>query len=292
MGFLYPWDRILSRRIPNDCSFSMLCQAFTRDLRASTAVVAGAVYGSAVRGEANCRSDMDLFLVYETGKRCMVWQMLLGFRKSAASVHISLHMNAHSVDAARESDRYGPSFRETWEHVRTAGLLVGEPERYYRAIFPYDVRMEMARKISRYEKKVMRQHRNYSRNPRTKGWIDRLLEDWCVAGVRPAHVHVNVARWLLLWRDGVLPDDGKQTVIVRFLGAPEFRPMRKVFCEILAMDLAYDRLLNLVIEGGISGREYNQAVGRLIDGFLPANVRLLALANSMTSDVRRYSSAA
>ncbi|NBS41361.1 hypothetical protein EBS80_01760 [bacterium] len=283
MGFLYSWERVQRGAIPSLSAFPVLRDAFTAELRASPAIVAGSVYGSVTRGDVSTRSDMDLFLVYETAERARVRRMLRGFRARAVAEHVSLHMSIHSVDAAAETIRYGPSFRQTWERMRTAGLLVGEPERYYRALFPHDVRSEMSSKIRRYVAKVRRQQRRYEKLSRTRGWMSRHLERWHAASVRPAHVHVNVARWLLLWRDGALGDDGKYAVVRRVLAAPEFASVHADMLAIRDMDAEYGRLLARARRGSVPSSAYNREIRGMLDELLPRNTRLLVEARRLTN---------
>lgn len=286
MGFLYSWERVQRNAIPNLAAFPRLRDEFTGELRSSPVIVAGSVYGSVTRGDVGARSDMDLFLVYETGERARVRKMLRGFRERAVAEHVSLHMSIHSVDAAAETVRYGPSFRQTWERMRVAGLLVGEPERYYRALFPHDVQSEMSSKIRRYVAKVRRQQRRYEELSRTRGWMSRLLERWHAASVRPAHVHVNVARWLLLWRDGVLGDDGKHAVVRRVLADSAFASVHEDMSAIRDMDADYDRLLAHARSGAVTSATYNREIRGMLDELLPGNVRLLLDARRLTESRR------
>ncbi len=284
MGFLYSLDRVRRGAIPTLSAFAVLRDAITAELRAaSPAIVAGSVYGSSVRGDVSVRSDMDLFLVYETAERNRVSQMLRRLDDQARAAHISLHASIHSVDAAAQTDRYGPSFLQTWERMRTAGLLVGEPERYYRALFPYDVRSEMSHKIQRYLGKVRRQHRQFANARRSSGWLGRQLEQWYAQSVRPAHVYVNVARWLLLWRDGTLRDDGKYAVVRRVLASNEFAAIHETLEIVRDLDSGYNRFLQQVRRGSISGKAYNRRVRVLLDILMPANVFLLTEAHRLTA---------
>ncbi len=283
MGFIYSLERIRNGAIPTLSAFPVLREEIMRELRAFPAIVAGSVYGSSMRGDATTRSDMDLFLVYETAERNRVGHMLRRLREQARSANISLHTSIHSVDEAAQTDRYGPSFLQTWQRMRTSGLLIGEPERYYRALFPYDVKAEMSTKIERYVAKVRRQHCQYAALPRAPGWLDGQLERWYDDSVRPAHVYVNVARWLLLWRDGVLVDDGKRAVVRRLLASGEFSSVHETLVGIHELDSGYNNLLRSLRRGEISGAKYNQAVHALLDNLLPANVLLLAEAHRLTS---------
>lgn len=292
MGFLYSWECVQRGDIPSLSAFPVLRDEITRELRACQAIVAGSVYGSVTRGDASTRSDMDVFLVYETAERARVRRMLRRLRERAAAEHISLHASVHSVDAAAETLRYGPSFRQTWERMRTAGLLIGEPERYYRALFPHDVQSEMSSKIRRYVSKVRRQQRLYEGLSRTRGWLSRLLDRWHEASVRPAHVYINVARWLLLWRDGALGDDGKYAVVRRVLAASEFSSVHADMAAIREMDAEYNRLLARARHGTIAAAAYNREVRSMLDVLLPLNVRLLTEARRLTEGVLMSVSAA
>ena len=283
MGFLFSLERVRNDAIPTLSAFPILRDEIMRELRSFPAIVAGSVYGSSMRGDVSTRSDMDMFLVYETAERNRVSQMLRRLSDRARSVHISLHASIHSVDAAARTDRYGPSFRETWNRMRTAGLLIGEPECYYRALFPYDVQTEMSNKIYRYVGKVRRQQRQFAGLPRSRGWLDRQLERWYVDSVRPAHVHVNVARWLLLWRDGTLGDDGKHSVTRRLLASGEFASIHETFESVRDLDAGYNRLLRKMRRGEISGAEYTYGVRALLNALLPANVFLLSEAHRITT---------
>lgn len=282
MGFLFSLERVRGDAIPTLNAFPILRDEIMRELRACPAIVAGSVYGSSMRGDVSTRSDMDMFLVYETAERNRVSHMLRRLGDRARSVHISLHASIHSVDAAARTDRYGPSFRETWERMRTKGLLIGEPECYYRALFPYDVQSEMSNKIHRYVGKVRRQQRQFAELPRTRGWLDRQLERWYADSVRPAHVYVNVARWLLLWRDGTLGDDGKHSVTRRLLASSEFTSVHETFEGIRDLDGGYNQLLRKMRRGEISGAEYSHGVRTLLNALLPANVFLLTEAHRLT----------
>lgn len=285
MGFVYSLDRIHAGRIPRLEAFARLRERITAAMRESPFVVSGSVFGSAARSDVTARSDLDLFVVYRTDARREARRLLRKIRAETRAEHIVLNHRIHSleeVEAARH--RFGPSYRGTFLRLRDLGLLVGEPEIFYRSLHSHDVREEMVRKLRRYGLKTRLQLARFLEWRRGPFWLDRYLEYCWERNIRPAHLYVNLSRHLLLWRDGALPNDGKKTVVRQVLAASEFAPLHADIEVVDELNAEYEALLAAARRGKLDDQCYRRGVRNILAELLAANVRLLADARAVTSD--------
>lgn len=276
MGFMYAWSRIRAAWIPRHEAFRELCEEFTSMMRASPFVLSGSVFGSATRGDATDRSDLDLFLVYDVECHDAARRLLRRMRRMAAARHVVLNLRCHTAQNAWNGDhRFGPSYRSTWKRLSELGLMKGDPGSFYRSFARETVRDEMSRKISRYLRKTRLLQERYERTRGRPGWLESFLERSRSQNVRPAHLYISLSRILLLWRNGRLLDDRKTVVVDRALAEPDFERLHDDIRVARELDAQYDALLSKAVAHSIGKSTYDREVRRLLSELMAVNLRLV-----------------
>lgn len=303
MGFVFPWAAIEATwkerdpgraRVPElsdliDARDGALA-AFNDPANKAVVQFAG-VFGSIIpkRRDHTRRSDLDTFLLYREGMKDKALVLMRDIRETAKKSHgVAVNGRVIPVAAARRGEHpFGPSYRTMWENLASQDppMLVGDPDRLSATLKMTPgrtVRQEMQSRILRYKRRMRRHQRDFKRIRDAQG-MDRELEKQWGRCVRPLHMYLNLARKLLWWQHGELPDDGKKAVFREFRREKAFEKLRDPFEALIAIDREYDELLERALERKVDKEAYQAAVFDIIKRVFRENVRLLDLAVSHVS---------
>lgn len=293
MGFLFPYSAIEATwqadpRRPQVPKPSDLIAARDEALTAfrhpanKACVLFAGVFGSIIpaRGDHTRRSDLDVFLVYPEGMQQKAIQLMRNIRESAKRKH-SVSVNGRIIPvvrARRGQQPFGPSFHAMWEELDRQGMLVGDPRKLAAVLKVPDgrtVRQEMQSRVLRYARRS-RKHQRAFRKIRDANRMDRELGKQWGRCVRPLHLYLNLARKLLWWQHGKLPDDGKEAVFREFRREREFQDLMPAFQALIEIDKAYDDLLERALRNEVTASEYRTAVYGILKRTFEQNAALLA----------------
>lgn len=281
MGFLFPWVQIRKGRIPTredlDCMRAIVMEA----MQVLPDIVAASVYGSVLRGDHSSRSDLDVVIVCRNNRLLEVQALVDILSDQAVTRNIVMSVHLHRVSDARAGRHsFGPSYRSTmWQLVRE-GHAKGYPHEWFRSphvTIREEMEFRLQSKTELMKQQAARFFTTVGDNPTLKNvrlWLNQSYQN----GERPFHFYMGFARWMLWWKHQKLLNDGKESVIHAFLSEKSFGSLHTDFKTLLALDVAYDFLLDDVREGRMSSKQYHERVAQMVTEVFVVTKRLLMRA--------------
>lgn len=290
MSFLFPWENIRARRIPEREDFDRMRTIIMKAVEPNSNILAASVYGSVLRGDHTSRSDLDLVIVSRNSGFSDTHKLIDELSLQARERNIVLCTRLYSVTEARAGQHpFGPSYRETMKQIVRDGNAKGVPHQWL-TWADDDIRREMEFKVLFNLNKLARQFSAF-RAIVGDNLTPKSLNAWLNAtyrfGERPFHVYMGCARWLLWWQNSFVYDDSKRNVINTFLHDVGFASLRNDFCALLAFDREYDLLLEQARKNRVSRFEYHNHVLRMVKAVFHRATCLLESAHKFMRKNKR-----
>lgn len=265
MGYLFPFAQVREERIPERQAFEAVNRIVSERLMDCDGVVAFSPYGSVPRGDHTERSDLDYMVVSTKDRHGEVQLVLDGLVMAAREHHVPLAVRHHStVQAMSGNHPFGPSYRWTMRDLFDRDLVQkGILHQWYRCE-DGSVRVEMFQKLLGNLQITARVSRLFHRHNLNADEMDVLLNEWLVGGYRPLHLHHRLARWILMYEQVKLEDDGKETVVKAFLADSRFEDLHETFLSLQELDKRYDVWLDRGQNETMRRSKYYRGVRRII----------------------------
>lgn len=291
MGFLYPYRVVKGKEVPSRADFIEARQELMQKLKdhaggPEAVVLFGGIYGSVIpkREDHTERSDIDVLVVYPDGKVEEAHTLNARLRDIGHKHHVVVSARKVSVSQARKGRHpYGPTFRLSWwKSLSEQGMLVGDPQKLFKLLHvdpSRTVRSDMRYRIAKLLKLLKRQQTRFEEllrdNPRDP---DPACEYGMDRNVRPLHLYLSVARWMLWWQNGRLDDDSKAAVLKAVKEVESFRKLRLFLDDLRRIDRSYDELLKRTLAEQETAEAYRKQVYDIITRTFIRNIMLLEAA--------------
>lgn len=207
MGQIFTWDAIVRRQIPEHKDFVSVLTDLKQSLEKESSVVGAVVCGSVTRSDADLRSDLDCFLLYDAERErdafvCMQKAALRAHKKHVPLVFIP----CDTIIAGTNLHHVGESFRRHLERsVLAGGTIKDNPLQY------------VAPGVS--EKEEFEGYLRVKLYTMQEAWgvVRTFSEERKAAHLKKVfEAPIHIARKMLAYM-GELKDDSKATVRTRYM---------------------------------------------------------------------------
>lgn len=66
MGRIFTWDEISNLKVPKTMDFQNVVKLLREEISREPTIVSAVIFGSVLRGDFNCRSDIDCLVIYDS----------------------------------------------------------------------------------------------------------------------------------------------------------------------------------------------------------------------------------
>ncbi|MFH1404987.1 MAG: nucleotidyltransferase domain-containing protein [Patescibacteria group bacterium] len=286
MSFLFSWSAICHDRFPKTSDLSEVFDHVLKHLRERCELFAAAVlFGSVPQGNHSVRSDVDGYIVLAKGKEQKGRNLLDRCTQYAKEKFVPLQLLVLTEEQAYEAPyRFGPSYQQMWQRLRSEGLVIGKPERFATRS-KSTIKTEMERKLDIYEGRV-KMWSDWVQELQTSCdgedlWAEKFAMRCRRKSTRPFHFYWSVARVLLLWKNGELPSDNKDVIFSTLIHDKFFRPLLGIFSDLKILDDQYEHLFLHTLAGSVEKDEYHTRLAELVSETVKRNIELLEGAREL-----------
>ena len=126
MGKVYAWEDVEARRIPRLEDFPVVIDHMREVFKKEKSILGGLICGSVLRGDHNCRSDIDCVVVYETKLEREAMEVLQGVSAFAGNMYVPVGFVPCDIyTASTRFHHIGPAFRIHLQMAIKSGGIVG-----------------------------------------------------------------------------------------------------------------------------------------------------------------------
>ena len=275
---VFTWRAIVNRCVPSAGALTEVYEhtrvQFTRRKECFACVV---WYGSVPAREHSFRSDIDVYAVIASGRECAARRVLSRIRLFATARNITFPLHVYSEDdVACDPRLFGPSFVAMWPTLRAQGLVLGEPERLATDHYA-SVQEEMCVRMHR--RQILLEQwegalTSCKQRESEKGWVDEFVRRARRKHTRPLQFCWNLARVLLMHRDGKLNYHSKPTVLAALYEDRRFHALLGMFSDLKLACEEYNVLYTQTRFGEVDEAEYYARLGKILTRAVRVNRQL------------------
>ncbi|OGF76371.1 hypothetical protein A3H65_01155 [Candidatus Giovannonibacteria bacterium RIFCSPLOWO2_02_FULL_45_14] len=128
MGRIFTWDEISNLRVPRTLDFQKVAGLLKEEISREPSIVSAVIFGSVLRGDFNCRSDIDCLVIYDSVREIQAATFLQQLDEKARALNVPINFTPcdHTIATTR-FHQLGPLFlKHIYRAVETGGLIKGD----------------------------------------------------------------------------------------------------------------------------------------------------------------------
>lgn len=270
MGRIFTWDEISNLKVPRTIDFQRVAELLREEISREPTIVSAVIFGSVLRGDYNCRSDIDCLVIYDSAQETQAARFLQQLDEKAHTLNVPINFTpCDSTLATTRFHQLGPLFlRHIYRAIETGGLIKGDFRRRLAATVTPREEIETYIRSKMYTiQEGYAEMRTYG-DERLAVFLKKTLE-------APMHVALKLLLFI-----GEVEDDSKKAVAAKYATIFPAKLRARLF-RIIEVDKWYTNEVNLQLDRkdlhtyNMSMRELRLAVPQTLK-FIRSNILHLA----------------